>query len=196
MKSEISALKSEFEKDTTDSQVTRQILSYRFSSFVSPEMVLSWEPSCHAGQESYVIFTLLPACKFQFPSLILSFVADHLLWPLLPVCATSRELRRFSPTAFLPSPSLCLIHQHQRHSLSRNPLVTRKSVPLGNQILMADQLSSLLQTFSAPPHSSPSQLLCISSHNLETSSTWELQWSHIRYSEAPSARQTTNSTCS
>lgn len=35
MKSEINALKSEFEKDTTDSQVTRQILSYSLPLFHS-----------------------------------------------------------------------------------------------------------------------------------------------------------------
>lgn len=170
MKSEINALKSEFEKDTTDSQVTRQILSYSLLLFHS-EMVplgnlLAMLARNHL-RDFHSPSRLQTPVPWSHPQLCSRPPA---MAPPSCLCHF-RELRRFSPTAFLSSPSVCLIYQHQRHSLSRNPLVTRKSVLLGNQILVADQLSSLLRTFSASPHSSPSQLLCVSSHNLETSST-------------------------
>lgn len=189
MKSEIYAFKSEFEKDTTDSQVTRQILSYSLPLF-HPAITQRWSLlgtlPCWPGI-TYMIFTLLPACKFQFPSLILSFVADHLLWPLLPVCATSRKLRRFSPIAFLPSPTSV------SSTNTRDTLFLETHWWPENQFLWG--IRSLWQT-CFPPSYGPSQHPHILDHPNSCVSAWELQWSHIRYSEAFSTRQPTSSTCS
>lgn len=98
-----------------------------------------------------------------------SFVADQLMWSLLSVWPHSQGTKQVLSYSLPSHPSLCLSHQHQRHSLLRNPLVPRKSDPPGNQIFEADMLSSLLCTSSVPFPFQPVPIPVRSFRYLETS---------------------------
>lgn len=117
----------------------------------------SWKPAVYTsegiGQESSTLHLTL---QFHFLHLIPSFVANHLLWPLFPLCPHSlgTKILLFYSLSPLPLPSLSPANDGYNLSLE-----THKPHQPGNQIFIADLAFSLPKTLSAL-HTSSLILVC------------------------------------
>lgn len=115
----------------------------------------SWKPTGHTSQGNKVVLTLFPFLEFQFSNLILSFVEDHLLGPLLPPCPHSEGTKHIFSYNLPSSPHPFVWPINTRGILPGNPLATleRESGRWSSVFFLSSNSNSPISSYpcSRPP---------------------------------------------